>query len=580
MRWLINEKISATKQFITIFTVVFILFIGCEKDNTPAENSRKYHKSRRNCLQLYPKLHPLRSSRIGIESADSALFTFSEGEVSRADADVTNLLEILSTLTTKGLTEEEIDNSKLMLSWLYGERFALNKLCYYRNNPVLYCWIINEALWGIPSRLSPPNENEMAYYKKRLLKIPGLLDNAKNLIEKPSQLHTELSMDMIAGLLNKFDSLEILISNRYKTDLFKLDSTLKYIEEFRDFIQNDLSRRSYGKMILGTENITKIFYYDEHILSNPNLLISSAEKKIDKLLLSKKALSNNLSQRAAVETPGNSLSPIDITRESGISTMIREISDNPTGQRGTTTSKTNIPEILFTENPGRFDYYRKNSYLSTPYPQEFPITWIPPTLHSSTSRQDYLLISRDKIKPAETTISNQLTNKSFFVYTIIRALSGEKAYSQYIATKDTLRTLLCSETLKFGSLFHVVENSLNKYHKMQLQIRIHDINSNILDLARMVIVFRLHNGNYSMEMAKDFLVEKTGLDEIEATYNVKTALVSPSIAYPGITRIILDEMDKKLRTSDYIKLRGMSTLELLQSNMGLPIPMVHNKYFK
>ena len=580
MHRLINKKISKTKQFITIFSVAFILISGCEKDNTPTENSQKYHKSRRNSLQLYPRLHPLRSSRIGIESADSALFTFSEGEISRANADVDNLLERLSTLTTEGLTEKEIDNSKLMLSWLHGERFALNELCYYRNNPVLYCWIINEALWGIPSRLSPPNEKEMDYYKKRLLKIPVLIDNAKTLIEKPSQLHTELSLDMIAGLLNKFDSLEILISNRYETDLFKLDSTLKYIEDFRDFIRDDLSQRSYGKMILGTENITKIFCYDEHILSNPNLLISSAENKIDKLLSSKKVLINNLTQRAAADTHDNSLSPIDITRKSGISTMIREISDNLAAQTGITTSETNIPEILFTENPGRFDYYRKNPYLSTPYPQEFPITWIPPTLHSFPSRRDYLLISRDKIEPVEITFSNQLTNKSFFVYAIIRALSAEKAYSQYISTEDTLRTFLCSETRKFGSLFHVVKNNLNRYREMQLQIRVHDINSDILDLARMVIVFRLHNGNYSMEMAKDFLVEKTGLDKREATYNVKTALVSPSIAYAGITRIIMDEMDKKLKTSDDIKLRGMSAFELLQSNPGLPIPMVHNKYFK
>ncbi|MCD6379240.1 hypothetical protein J7M07_02185 [bacterium] len=577
---IINKKGFTIKRFIVILTMVFILFSGCEKDNTSTKNSRKYHKIKTNSLELYFRLHPLRSSRIGIESADSTLFTFSEKEVLSTNTDINNILEMLSTLTTEGLKEKEIDNSKLILNWLQGEKLVLNELSCYKNNPVLYCWILDEALWGTPSRLSPPNENEMEYYKKRLQKIPGLLNNAKRLIDKPSQLHTKVSLSMIEELINKFDSLKVMVSKRYETDIVILDSTLKYIKDFQGFIKNDLSRRSYGKMILGSENITRIFDYDEHILTNPNMLISMAEKRIHELLLSKQALKNKLSQKAATEKPDKSDTPMDITSKFTISTMVCEISGNLARETVFTQSQNKVTKIVFTENPGRFDYYRKNPYLSTPFTGKFPIEWIPPTLHSPLSKRGYLLICRDKINPADNSLSNQPVNESFLAYSIIRAISAKKGCSPYIFTGDTLKTILCSETYKFGLLFHNIENTISRCQKRPIEIRIHDINTRILDLARVVIVIKLHSGNYSLEMAANFLIEKAGLDQKETTYNVEVALISPSIAYAGITRIMMSEMDRKLKSSDNIKLKEMSAFELLQSNPGLPIPMIRKKYFK
>jgi len=575
----VNDKKPLIKRLIIIITAVLILFTGCEKGNKSSGNSRRYREIKYNSTELYFRLHPLRSSRIGIQRADSALFTFSEEELSRADENITSILEKMSNLTTEGLTEEEIDNSVLILNWLYGERFALNKLSYYKNNPVIYCWMVNEALWGIPSRQSPPEDNEMVNYRKRLMKIPRLLSTAKKTIDKPSQLHTEISYNMLKEILSEFDNLKALVSKRYEDDPKELDSTLEYIKDFKNYIDEDLSGRSYGRMILGLENITKIFDYDEQILSNPNMIMETAEKKIQILLSSRRALNISIDGESEGKNPGEAEIPIDKISKSRILEMIGEINKNISGSTGGfSQSPRDMPEVIFTDNPGRIAFYIKNPYLSIPYPQKFPVVWIPPPLNSPPPGNGHLLVSMERLKESASYLPDYLSGESFAAYSIIRALSDKNASSVHLFTGDTLRTLLCSETYRSGLLSNSIDNTLRRYSESKLQMRLHLINDRILDLAGAMTVFKLHSGNYSRKMARDFFMKRCGFDKRESTYRVETLLISPAAAYPGITRIMLTNINDKLKSSDDIKLRRISAFEFLKSNPHLPVSLLSNKY--
>ncbi|MDZ7861018.1 MAG: hypothetical protein U5O15_10225 [Candidatus Krumholzibacteriota bacterium] len=574
-----NEKRFLLNRLIIIITAVLILFAGCEKDNKSSGNSKRYREIKNNSTELYFRLHPLRSSRIGIQRADSALFTFSEEELSEAEENITSILDNLSNLTTEGLTEEEIDNSVLILNWLYGERFALNRLSYHKNNPVIYCWMINETLWGIPSRLSPPEDNEMENYRKRLMKIPRLLSTAKETIDKPSQLHTKISRNMVKDILSEFDNLKALVSTRYERGFNELDSTLKYIEDFQKYINEDLSERSYGKMILGLENITKIFDYDEQILSNPNMIIERVEKKTQKLLSSRRSLKIMIDRESEDKKPGESEIPIDKISKSRILEMIGEINkDISFSGAGFSQSPREMPEVIFTDNPGRFAFYIKNPYLSIPYPQKFPVVWIPPPLNSPPPRNGHLLVSMNRLKESADYLPDHLSGESFAVFSIIRALSDKNISSEYLFTGDTLRTLLCSETYRLGLLFNSIDNTLKRYTERNLQMRLHLINARMLDLAGAMTVFKLHSGNYSKKMARDFFMERCGFDKKESTYRVESLLISPAAAYPGITRILLNNINDRLKSSDDIKLRRMGAFEFLKSNPPLPISLLNNKY--
>ena len=157
------------------FLTISIIACGKERDEEIKASRRIYSSLINEVLDIYDELHPLRSSQLGFHQSDSLLFTFSSEERESFIKRLEKLQQYFKKLAVIHLEEREIVNSTLILHWLKGELFAFKTLQSYRRSPLLYCWMVEEALYGIPSRLEPPYETELAAYEKRLSQIPLLL---------------------------------------------------------------------------------------------------------------------------------------------------------------------------------------------------------------------------------------------------------------------------------------------------------------------------------------------------------------------------------------------------------------------
>ncbi len=568
--------------WVSLFLPVFLAW-GCSKESGTPENLAEYRRVKTDAIELYNFLHPLRCSRIGLLKADSSLFTYSEGEIEAGLRRLDRLLERTSVLTTEGLGQKDIYDSQLVLGWLRGQRFGLADLRLHEINPMLYCWMINEALWGIPSRGYPPGDNELEDYRARVGKLPVLMENAKILCRKPSQLHIRLSLEMLDRLLESTGELKNLVQGRYSSDTAWLDPVVEIISGFRNYIRYDLSKRSHGRIILGSENLAKIFEYDEHLMENPNNILQEADKKIRKLLVSRRTINKSMEGSTGSKDSGNNRadSSFDLIGESA------EIAENILNRIKTGSVRQgpmrSHPDIILSRNPGCFDSFRENSFLSFPCGGRRIAQWTPSLLDSGDKNRGFINVNtahwRRRERAEGDSDGHPAEELSLLQYQIIKALLMKEECFRSFPLSDTLRVIFCGETHVYSCLSEILSQRLS-HNPGSLNIRLRSIDEAILDLARMVAVFRLHGGNYSVESAAGFFMSTAGLRKEEAIENVHSALISPAVAYPGLSRLITDDISDNLRKSKDLELRSKKTLEIINSHPALPISFIKDIYFE
>ncbi len=553
-----SDNIIFKKILIVPAAVLLILAAsGCSGDETGAKNRSTFLKIKKEAISLYTYLHPLKSSRAGITAADSSLFIFSPDELAEAAVRIERIATGFSSLTSEGLSEEEIDNSRLIINFVHGERFALNNIRYF-TKPVIYCWAAREALWGIPSRSGEPYRGEFENYSRRVGRIPELLSNARSMIVKPSTMHIEISLDIIDELSGEIRRLRELLLSRYGAGGAELDRAFGEIMKFRRFISDTLSARAKGSIILGRENLAGIFRYEEDISADPDYLVSRAGEKMKVLRQNLEGFAGRI-KAVNVEEPDDPLIYFSGEALSGLAEKLAE--------SGKVFGRNNeIPGII-RQHPVR--YPRANTFFSIPFGERDLIEWIPPYLGNPHSAR--IAASGRLMEPG-----GERFRESSVTFDLARAaiLAGYCSSSS-----DTIRTLFGSTTYKYGRLAREIDAFLKNYRDGGFHLRKRYIDWQFLNLARMIVVFKLHEGKFTIKAAVDFFTERAGATEREAMLYIKEAYVSPSAAYPGIADIILSDIISKLAKTGDEKLQRMDTDDILKDNKLLPLQQIEKKYF-
>ncbi len=500
--------------FLLLALAGSLIIAGCEGERS--EEGEGYRALRSEALALYLELHPLRGSRLGCGATDSMLFTYSADEINASISRLSGLEDDLKTLTSSGLDTRRIEDSRILLGWIRGERYALEELLYYRYNPLLYCWMLEEALWSVPLRSTPPYEGELEAYEQRRLRIPALLGNASINIINPPGPHMELASQRIRRLLDMMPELERTIYERYERRSSLPDSVAGSITGFLGFIEGTLSSQTRANMILGTENIAKIFRYGEMMELDPSGLIQEAEKQIRKL-------SNELSTLRREEQPGRHRPAPDLGR------VLEVIDELDAGSGLDAGGKTEIglalAPVMRPEPP-------KNVNLGIPVLDAKPV----------------MLVTASTFSINPCTQSLRHTGEAadeLFLYHALEALSTRHETRLLCTEGDSIRTLLGSDLYPHVIRFLEIDDLIEAFTADRLGLKILLTKDKMRALARMAVFFELQAGTMTTEAAVDFLIDAAAISAEEASRDVMAATYAPAAAYEGIALLYIERMIKK-----------------------------------
>ena len=501
-----------------IFRLLFLLtaLAGCTLltgcGGGPIEGGGRYRALRSETLDLYLELHPLRGSRLGCGATDSLLFTYSAEEISASIKKLSDLEDDLKTLTSSGLDTRRIEDSLLLLGWIRGERYALEELLYFRYNPLLYCWILEEALWSVPLRTTPPYEGELEAYEKRRLRIPALLENAAKNMTNPPGPHMELASERIRRLIEMMPALESAIHERYERRSDLPDSVAGSITGFLGFIEGTLASQTRANMILGTENIAKIFRYGEMMELDPFGMIKEADKQTRRLRSELSALRN--------EEAKNRRRP-----ETDLGRVLEIIGELDAASGGPTGIALARERVVRSEPP-------KNVNLGIPVLDAKPVMLSTASTFSTHPCSQSLLYI-DGTPPEQ------------LLYRTIEALSARHEARRLCAEGDSVRTLLGSDLYAHVIRFLEIDRLIEAFAPDRLRLEILLTREKIRALARMSVFFELHAGTMTTEAAIDFLRDAAEISAEEASREVMAATYAPAAAYEGIALLYIERMIKK-----------------------------------
>ncbi|HVO76679.1 MAG TPA: hypothetical protein VMT60_01715, partial [Candidatus Bathyarchaeia archaeon] len=321
---------KTTKGFAAAFLICSLagLCLGCGARKSALEYAEDYRRIASLAGGLCAEIEPLRASRLGVTASDSLLFTYSEDEIKGALKRARSLEAQFSKIPAGRLNATDTERATVVINWLRGAVFAFDDLGTFRWNPLLYSWTAREALWVLPSRLAPPYEGELEAYRKRILRIPVLFAVGRQRLENPTELHARYAVEELDTLVAALPAIKAVVRQRYGSSLDgEIETVRSSILDFRRHIVDQLLGASHGKLILGSENLSKIFLYGELINADPNLLIGEGQKQISRLENERSSVLKRveLERKGILPARPAAAKPADESFESRVERLLKEL---------------------------------------------------------------------------------------------------------------------------------------------------------------------------------------------------------------------------------------------------------------
>jgi hypothetical protein len=552
----------------TALLCVATLATGCAGKKDVPDYAGTYRRLASSAVELYVRIEPLRASRLGVASADSLLFSYSKEETDGAVKRLKSLEALFSKIPAGRLSADDVDRATVIINWLRGTRFAFEELESSRSNPLLYAWAAEEALWVIPSRIAPPYDGELDAYRKRLLRVPGLFASGAANLENPADWYVRHTIERLDTLAASLPRLALLVETRYGTRLDpEIETAGEAIRSFREYVSSTLLPSSYGRLIIGSENLARIFQYDEMIESDPNMLVVEAEKQIKRIASERATLARRLEYEKRDRTHANRPSAPHAANEpfeARIARLREEL--GASGKREATLGSPRGMEaaLAYPASPRYVSRSAKSPCLSIPLAENATAAVTPPSISTLPCRVFLAL-------PAGAWRESDVALRFALLRAAARMLDPDKLRC---AAKDTVSAVFSSATFEEGWRYLVTQELAQDIKRDDPELYFLVLGDWLEQYARLIVVLDLHAGTMTSDAATQYLVETLALERGDAAREVLAASVSPALAYPAVSMILVDEMIKNVSYVFGYDKPQQELAKMLLASRGVPLSMI------
>jgi len=543
---------------------------GCGVKKDASAYGDAYRRLASGAMELSTNIEPLRGSRLGIAASDSLLFTYSENEIRGALKRLKRIEAQLSKIPAGSLGERDVDRATVIIDWARGARFAFENLQSHRSSPLLYCWTAEEALWGIPSRITSAPSGEIEAYRRRILRIPTLFSNGQTNLRNPADWHVRHAIERLDTLAAGLPGLAALVRERYGESLDgEIETVRLAILGFRRFASETLLPVSHGRIILGSENLSRIFDYGELINADPNMLIAEAEKQMNRLAGEKGSILRRLEleQRGVLPRTPAAAFGRDEPFESRVERIRGELRE-AAGEDSTLGTAPGVRAPL--AYPARLAYLSQSdraSYFSIPSAGDVAATVVTFPF-SAPSCRTYLALSAGAARMSDDALR----------FALIRAAPRMSEPDRLrCEARDSIAAVFSSATFEEGWRYLALQELIRDVKKNDSELYLLVLDDWMRKYARMTVVLTLHAGTKTSDGATQYLVESLGIPREEAAREVLAASTSPAIAYPAISMILVEDMLKNVSFIFGYGKPQQELAKLLREWRDLPLSMIAPK---
>ncbi len=271
--------------FLLCFFLSLLVLLSCAGKESAED--QKFSLLVDGFTDWYFKTSPVSATSNGAHQYDGELDDFSTDAIlERGDA-LRSFLQELNTVDTTQLSFDNKMDFKILKDEIEGKLFNLEVLKPWEKSPLMYNYIVGGGIYSLISRDFAPLEQRLGNALSRLRKIPQLLEQAKANLNNPPEIFTQTVIRQNKGTMNliKNDLMAAAENAPALKDSIIAESqkAVAALEDYQDFLENDLLPRSKGDFRLGEKLYKKKLRFTLNTDLESEEIVRRAEEEFKKV---------------------------------------------------------------------------------------------------------------------------------------------------------------------------------------------------------------------------------------------------------------------------------------------------------
>lgn len=247
------------KIFIPSLILIVVLLSSLSVSSQQNKEDEKFQKILDSYFDELWKFYPTMGTLMGYHKYDDKLEDLSSKNIEKRHEalDKFNQEFVAKVDRFKMSPDFQIDH-EIMVDALDLETFNHEGLLPWEYSPIFYNDIFNHCIRSLLTEEFAPLETRAKNAAERMEDLPKLIKQAKENLKTPPQLFTEIAIQQLPALLDFYkNELPSLIENTPPSSNSKLQEHLakaiRALEDYQNFLQNELLARSTGNIRLGEQ---------------------------------------------------------------------------------------------------------------------------------------------------------------------------------------------------------------------------------------------------------------------------------------------------------------------------------------
>ncbi len=251
---------DSMRRIIIPFVILLFVFLSSglllsEKNN----DEEKFKKTLDTYLDGYWKFYPTSATLAGYHKYDGQLENLSSSSIEKRHEALDEFNQQFVTKVDKFKLSPELQiDHEMIMDALDLEAFKHENLVPWEYNPIFYNQIFADCVRSLLVKEFAPVDTRAKNAEERLKGLPKLIKQAKENLKTPPQIFTETAIKQFPAIID-FYKIELpeLIEQAPEAHKSKLKANLAKVipalEDYQNFLQNELLPRSTGNFRLGEQ---------------------------------------------------------------------------------------------------------------------------------------------------------------------------------------------------------------------------------------------------------------------------------------------------------------------------------------
>src|SRR5438132_7136210 len=221
-------------------------------------------------FDAYYTYHPSHATRQGLHQYDGRLGHYHRAEIEETLRKLKEVQRQVAQIDPQKMDHAHALDHPVLTTRMKREIYWIETWRFWENNPLFYKDAITEAIFNLVSRNFAPPAERLKAVIGRERDIPDVLKAARENLTNPPPEYTEQairyfkgSQIFFNGIVSEFDAVkdDALKREFHETNM----RVLEELNEFVDYLENDLMPRSHGDFAVGEKGIQDILDCEEMI---------------------------------------------------------------------------------------------------------------------------------------------------------------------------------------------------------------------------------------------------------------------------------------------------------------------------